>query len=78
MLDLGGAEVVLFTVVLWVLCAWVFYMIVKAAVRNGMLEADEIREGRRRRNSQRPYANLTHDEIKARIAEHEGREPDAR
>jgi hypothetical protein len=39
----GSAEALVFMIVLWVLSAWVFYMIVKAAVRNGILEADAAR-----------------------------------
>ena len=68
----GGAEMLVVTVVFWLVSAWVFYMIVKAAVRNGILEADA-----QRRSPKRPYANLTHAELQARIAEHEAADPDA-
>ncbi len=47
---------------------WLFYLVVKAAVRNGILEAQA-----RSRSPKRPYANLTDDELKARLAAHEAR-----
>jgi hypothetical protein len=36
-------EGMFFVVALWLVSAWVFYMLVKAAVRNGILEADDAR-----------------------------------
>lgn len=68
----GGAEMLVLTVVFWLVSVWVFYMIIKAAVRNGILEADA-----QRRSPKRPYANLTNEELKARIAGHEAADPDA-
>lgn len=47
----GGFEFVILTVLFWVVTVWVFYMVIKAAVRNGILEADKAREARLRRAS---------------------------
>ncbi|GGO86820.1 hypothetical protein GCM10011584_09960 [Nocardioides phosphati] len=66
----GSVEILVLTVFFWFVSVWVFYMIIKAAVRNGILEADA-----QRRSPRRPYANLTYDEIQQRIAEHRAQEP---
>ncbi|MDO7869443.1 hypothetical protein [Nocardioides jiangxiensis] len=69
MLALGGLEAVLLMAFFWLVSAWVFYMIIKAAVRNGMLEADEVREGRRRRDGSRPYVGPTSEALRRRVDE---------
>lgn len=43
----GSLEILILTVVFWLVSVWAFYMIVKAAVRNGILEADARRQGQR-------------------------------
>jgi multisubunit Na+/H+ antiporter MnhG subunit len=39
----GSVEALVLMVFFWVVSAWVFYMIIKAAVRNGILEAEARR-----------------------------------
>lgn len=46
MVAFGSIGALLLVVVMWVVSAWVVYMIVKAAVRNGILEAAAIRARR--------------------------------
>jgi heme/copper-type cytochrome/quinol oxidase subunit 2 len=43
----GGVEMLVLTVVFWLVSVWVFYMVIKAAVRNGILEAEARRRGPR-------------------------------
>lgn len=64
----SGLEMLTVTVLFWLVSLWMFYMIIKAAVRNGILEADA-----RRRNPSRPYADLSNEEIQRRLAEHRAR-----
>lgn len=66
----SGAEMLVVTVFFWLVSVWVFYMVIKAAVRNGILEADA-----RRRSPSRPYANLSNAEVQQRVAEHRAAQP---
>lgn len=45
-----------FVILIWLVSAWVFYMLVKAAVRNGILEADDARARRVRRAEAAAFA----------------------
>jgi hypothetical protein len=44
----SGVDQMLIVILIWLVTAWVFYMLVKAAVRNGILEADDARARRAR------------------------------
>lgn len=62
--------VLFFYVVSYLIGIWVLYVVVKAAVRNGIGEADELRE---RRAFRRPASS----DLGQRIAESRRKVPDA-
>ena len=67
-------EGMLFFVGLWIVSAWVFYMIVKAAVRNGILEADAERARKARYPEAATFAKQV--ELERRLAESRAAFPD--
>lgn len=60
----GGVEMLILTVVFWLVSVWVFYMIIKAAVRNGILEADAQRDRPRR-----PRTGPTSERLQRQVEE---------
>lgn len=60
----GGVEMLILTVAFWIVSVWVFYMIVKAAVRNGILEADAQRDRPRH-----PPAGPSSERLQRRVEE---------
>jgi hypothetical protein len=67
-------EGMFFVVGLWIVSAWVFYMIVKAAVRNGILEADAERARKARYPEAATFAKQV--ELERRLAESRAAFPD--
>jgi hypothetical protein len=63
-----------FAVALWLISVWVFYMIIKAAVRNGILEADAERKKIARYGKAETFAKQV--ELDRRIAESREAFPD--
>lgn len=60
----GGVEMLILTVVFWLVSVWVFYMIIKAAVRNGILEADAQRD-----HPRRPRTGPTNERLQRQVEE---------
>lgn len=60
----GSVEMLVLTLVFWFVSVWVFYMIIKAAVRNGILEADHVRQ-----SPKQPRVGHTSERLQKRIDE---------